>query len=49
MPSAIFVNANNKGYCRVIFDNVSLPFLLDNLSKVTNIPNRCYLWRALAD
>jgi hypothetical protein len=43
------VNANNKGYCRTMFDEDSLKFLVSNLSKINNTPNRCYLWRTFAD
>lgn len=27
-PAAIFINANNKGYCRALFDHDSLIYLL---------------------
>jgi hypothetical protein len=49
LPSAILVNANNKGYCRVVFDDLSLPFFLRNLPKIENNTNRSYVWRTLPD
>jgi hypothetical protein len=49
LPSAILVNANNKGYCRTIIDKKSLAFFMDNLSKVSDDGNRSYIWRCLID
>ncbi len=49
MPVAVLVNANNKGYCRVVLDQQSMDFFLANLSKIENSSNRSYLWRILAD
>lgn len=48
-PKAVLINANNKGYCRVLFDESSKVFFLQNLSKVKSNLNRSYLWRALYD
>ena len=42
------VNANCKGYCRVLLDQTSIEFFLENLSQVDTV-NRCYLWRILFD
>ena len=43
------VNANNKGYCRVVLDKISLKFFLENLSKIEDDLNRNYIWRILCD
>lgn len=42
------VDANCKGYCRVILDQDSLEFFLENLNIVDTL-NRCYLWQILFD
>jgi len=42
------VNANNKGYCRVLLDQASLDFFVEYLSEIDPV-NRCYLWRILFD
>ena len=49
LPSAILINANNKGYARVILDSNSLKFFLRNLSKVEDDINRCNIWRVICD
>jgi hypothetical protein len=49
IPSAIFINANNKGYCRIKLDKNTIQILRSKITSITNVPNRCYLWRILAD
>ena len=46
---AVLVNANNKGYCRVVLDPESLKFFLQNLSMIEDDLNRNYVWRILCD
>jgi hypothetical protein len=48
-PQAILINANNKGYCRVIFNVESKAFFLKNLSEIKDDINRCNVWRILCD
>lgn len=48
-PKAVLVNANNKGYCRVVLDSESLAFFLQNLSSIDDDLNRNYVWRILCD
>jgi len=43
-----FVNANNKGYCRVLMSQDELKFFGAGLDKLDTV-NRCYLWRILWD
>jgi hypothetical protein len=54
LPKAVFVNANNKGYCRIKLDKASLKHLEfdgtnHRIFEITNTANRFYLWRTLAD
>jgi|LauGreDrversion4_2_1035121.scaffolds.fasta_scaffold76921_2 hypothetical protein len=49
MPRGILINANNKGYCRVIFDEESKTFFLGNVSKIEDDINRCNVWRIICD
>ena len=46
-PSAVLVNANNKGYARVILDTDSMNFLRSNLKHIKNDLNRSNIWRIL--
>ena len=48
-PSAILLNANNKGYCRVTLDKDSKSFFLVNLSKCQDDINRSNIWRIICD
>lgn len=48
-PSAILLNANNKGYCRVTLDKDSKSFFLGNLSKCQDDINRSNIWRIICD
>eukprot|EP00347_Sterkiella_histriomuscorum_P001356 403372348 len=48
-PAAILLNANNKGYCRVILDHQSQQFFLNNLSMIQSKVNRGYIWKKLFD
>lgn len=48
-PSAILLNANNKGYCRVTLDKDSKNFFLGNLSKCQDDINRSNIWRIICD
>lgn len=48
-PSAILIDSNNKGYCRVVLDDGSIKFFRSNLHRIKNTTNRSYLWRILAD
>jgi len=43
------INANNKGYCRVILDVESRAFFLEHLSEITDDINRCNVWRIICD
>lgn len=49
MPLAILLDSNNKGYCRVILDEFSKIFLLENLKKIKEDINRSYIWRIFMD
>jgi|LauGreDrversion4_2_1035121.scaffolds.fasta_scaffold87977_4 hypothetical protein len=46
---AYFPNANNKGYCRVVLDPISLEIFLSSVDQVQDPADRSYLWRTLAD
>jgi hypothetical protein len=48
-PSAILLNANNKGYCRITLDKDSKSFFLGNLSKCQDDINRSNIWRIICD
>lgn len=48
-PVAILVNANNKGYCRVVLDTTSQLVFLKSLRNIENSTNRSYVWRTLFD
>lgn len=48
-PAGVLVNANNKGYCRAIFDAKSKQFFIKYLSLITNDVNRGNVWRILCD
>jgi hypothetical protein len=48
-PEAVLLNANNKGYARVVLDQESLNFMLQNLTKIKSDLNRSYIWRILSD
>lgn len=48
-PAAILVNANNKGYCRVVFEKESLHYFLEHLNLIESDLNRTYIWRTLTD
>lgn len=48
-PSAVLINANNKGYARVLLDQESLKFVYENLHRFKSDINRSYLWRTLCD
>ena len=48
-PSAILLNANNKGYCRITLDKESKSFFLGNLSKCQDDINRSNIWRIICD
>ena len=48
-PSAVLLNANNKGYCRVTFDITSKSFFLANLSQCKDVINRSNIWRIICD
>jgi len=37
VPAAVLVNANNTGYCRVVLDDTSIKFFLNNLSNIENM------------
>lgn len=43
------MNANNKGYCRVVLDKNSVVFFIERLSKIKDDVNRCNVWRILCD
>lgn len=45
---ALLVNANNKGYCRVVLQKEDMNQFAEMLSDVDTL-NRCYLWRILYD
>lgn len=49
LPEAILINANNKGYGRIVMDENSIRFFCQNLSKIQNTVNRSLIWRALPD
>ena len=49
IPKVIFINANNKGYCRIILSQSSIEHLVPNLYQIPDTANRCYLWRSLGD
>jgi hypothetical protein len=49
LPRGILINANNKGYCRVILDEESKTFFLDSLSEIKDDINRCNVWRIICD
>ena len=48
-PKGVLVNANNKGYCRVIFDADSINFFTKNVSMIKDDVNRSNIWRILCD
>jgi hypothetical protein len=48
-PQAVLINANNKGYCRVILDVESKTCFLENLSNIEDDINRCNVWRIICD
>ena len=47
-PVRALVNANNRGYCRVLMSLDELRFFGGVLEKL-DLVNRCYLWRILFD
>ena len=42
---AIFVNHDEHAYAKVRFDDASIRWFTDNLSKVSSAPNRGAIWR----
>lgn len=48
-PTAVLLNANNKGYCRVTLDDASKSFFLANLSICKDDINRSNIWRIICD
>ena len=48
-PKGVLLNANNKGYCRVVLDQSSVAFFTEHLSKIKDDVNRCNVWRILCD
>ena len=42
------IDANSKGYCRVLLDQGTIEYMGEYLKHV-DVINRCYLWRILFD
>lgn len=44
----VVINANLKGYCRVVLDPSHMNFFMDNIGLMDEV-NRSYMWHILYD